>query len=152
MQILDTFDPKTTEIFTQRINQLTPESQPVWGKMNVAQMMAHLNVAYDITNGKKDPKYNMFTKFILKAFVKKIVVGDKPYKKNSQTGPLFLIADQREFEKEKELLLANILDHEKKGRSHFEGLENPGFGKLTAAEWNNLYAKHLEHHLSQFGV
>ena len=38
------------------------------------------------------------------------------------------------------------------GSAHFEGKESPSFGALTADEWNVLFAKHLDHHLTQFGV
>jgi hypothetical protein len=36
-------------------------------------------------------------KLILTAFVKKIVVGEKPYKHNSQTAPAFIVKDNRNF-------------------------------------------------------
>ena len=42
-----------------------------------------------------------FKKFILKLLVKPLVVNEKPYKKNSHTAPEFIIADERDFEKEK---------------------------------------------------
>jgi hypothetical protein len=38
---------------------------------------------------------------MMKLFVKNIVVGEKPYAKNSRTAPEFIIANQRDFEKEK---------------------------------------------------
>ena len=31
-----------------RINQLTPSSQTQWGKMDVARMLAHCNVTYEL--------------------------------------------------------------------------------------------------------
>ena len=33
-----------------------------------------------------------------------------------------------------------------------DGKESFSFGKLKAQEWNNMFAKHLNHHLEQFGV
>ncbi len=152
MEIPYTFDPKTTEHYLNRIEKLTPETQAKWGKMNVAQMLAHLNVSYDITYGKTQVKYNFFTKLILKNFIKGIVVGEKPYKKNGQTAPAFVVADQRDFDTEKEILIDYIKLTESKGEGYFEGLENSGFGVLTAKEWSNMFSKHLNHHLSQFGV
>lgn len=152
MEILNTFDPKTTEVFINRIEKLTPETKSKWGKMNVAQMLAHVCVSYDMAYGKVKPKYNFLTKFMLKTFVKGFVVGKKPYKKSSQTAPAFVIADERNFKIEKDRLIANIKLTESKGASHFEGLESSGFGVLTAKEWSNLFAKHLDHHLTQFGV
>ena len=38
------------------------------------------------------------------------------------------------------------------GASHFEGKESHSFGNLTSSEWNNMFYKHLNHHLEQFGV
>jgi hypothetical protein len=47
-------------------------------------------------------------KFILKNFIKKIIVSETPYKKNMRTAPEFLIAHERNFEKEKTTLINNI--------------------------------------------
>jgi hypothetical protein len=41
---------------------------------------------------------------------------------------------------------------EELGEKYFDGLESNSFGKLTTIEWNNLFYKHLDHHLTQFGV
>ena len=54
------FDAKEAQQYIDRINQLTPETQRKWGKMSVDQMMAHLNVAYDLTFfPEKFPKPNL---------------------------------------------------------------------------------------------
>jgi hypothetical protein len=38
------------------------------------------------------------------------------------------------------------------GEGYFNGLTSNSFGKLSTIEWNNLFYKHLDHHLRQFGV
>ncbi len=38
------------------------------------------------------------------------------------------------------------------GAKHINGKDNHSFGVMTAQEWNNGFAKHLEHQLRQFGV
>lgn len=135
-----------------RINKLTPQTASVWGKMNVSQMLAHTNVSYEMAYTDKHPRPNAFMRFILKAIVKNVVVGPKPYKRNTPTAKAFLIADERDFEKEKNHLL-EYLDHTLQlGKDHFEGRESLSFGRLTADEWNVLFYKHLDHHLQQFGV
>ena len=91
-------------------------------------------------------------KFMLKSFVKKTVVGEKMYKPNGPTSPIFIIANERDLEKEKALLIANIQKVQNLGSAYFEGKENYSFGILTSKEWNNMFYKHLEHHLTQFGV
>lgn len=35
-------DQKTSKEIIERINKLKPDSQAQWGKMNVAQMLAHV--------------------------------------------------------------------------------------------------------------
>ena len=43
----DLFAKKECEKALARIENLTRETQPEWGVMNAAQMLAHLNVAYE---------------------------------------------------------------------------------------------------------
>lgn len=152
MTLLNTFDPKTTETVLNRLEKLNHATVPQWGKMNSAQMLAHLNVPYDIDNGKKQAKISGFGKLMLKLFVKNIVVGEKPYVKNSRTSPDFIIAGERDFEKEKTLFIANVKETEAKGAAHYEGRESGAFGKLTARQWSTQFYKHLDHHFTQFGV
>ncbi len=147
------FTPEGAQTVIDRINNLKPGQQPLWGKMSADKMLAHCNVSYQfVYEQEKFKRPNWLMKFILKKFIKNIVVGDKPYAKNSRTAPEFIIADERNFEKEKAILTANILRTQQLGEKHFDGLENFSFGKLSKAEWNNLFSKHLDHHLNQFGV
>lgn len=146
------FDLNETQDFIQRINNLSSTTQPQWGKMSVGQMLAHNNVAYEMAYEDKHPKPNAFMKLILKLMVKQSVVGEKPYKKNSRTAPQFLMTEEKDFEKEKQRLIAYINKTQELGAAYFDGKESHSFGKLTKTEWNNLFSKHLDHHLMQFGV
>ncbi|NJX14133.1 DUF1569 domain-containing protein [Tamlana crocina] len=146
------FDLKETNAVINRINKLKPDTQPLWGKMSVDQMLAHCNVTYEMAYEDKHPKPNGFTKFMLKLFVKNTVVGDKPYKKNSRTAPQFLVTDTKNYVQEKARLTDYLVKTQKLGADYFDGKESHSFGKLTKTEWNNMFYKHLDHHLSQFGV
>ncbi len=146
------FDKKIAEGVIDRINCLTPDSKQLWGKMNVAQMLAHCNVSYELVYNTDVPKPTGFKKFLLKLFVKNIVVNDKPYKKNSRTAPAFLITEEKNFEEEKKRLIDHIIKTQELGAAHFDGKESHSFGKLSIDEWNNMFYKHLDHHLNQFGV
>ena len=146
------FDATDTQVVIERINALSPETQNLWGKMNVSQMMAHCNVAYELVYDDKHPKPKGFQKFMIQLFAKNIVVGPKPYKKNSRTSPMFIISDQRDFESEKNRLIAHLEKTQQLGASHFHNKESHAFGPLTEKEWNTLFYKHLNHHLQQFGV
>jgi hypothetical protein len=153
MKLLNSFDSTTTAKTLERLEQLSNTTKPVWGKMNAAQMMAHLSIPYDYAYGKKENKLSFFGKLMLNLFVKDLVVGgSKPYPKNSRTSPDFIVADERDFEKEKARLIANIKETEAKGSPYFEGKDSGAFGKLTAKQWSVQFYKHLDHHFTQFGV
>lgn len=146
------FDKNDNKELLQRIDKLNPASQALWGKMTVAQMLAHCNVAYELVYDDKHPKPNAFVKFILKLFVKSTVVGDKPYKKNGATAPAFLIKSDKNFELEKSRLVNYINKTQEHGEAYFDGKESNSFGALSKEEWNIMFYKHLHHHLTQFGV
>ncbi|MBD0851025.1 DUF1569 domain-containing protein [Maribacter arenosus] len=146
------FNAKECQETIDRINALTPETHNLWGKMNVAQMLAHCNVTYELVYTDKHPKPKGFQKFMIKLFAKNVVVGPKPYKRNTRTAPMFLITDEREFEKEKQRLIGYLQKTQKLGEEHFNGKESHAFGALSTKEWNTLFSKHLNHHLQQFGV
>ena len=147
------FDAQDAQEYINRINNLTPETQRKWGKMSVDQVLAHLNVAYDLTfTPEKFPKPSFIAKFLLSRFVKPKITNEIPYKPSLPTSPAFIIADERNYEEEKAKLIGNIQRVQQLGREAFDGKESFSFGKLKAQEWNNMFAKHLNHHLEQFGV
>jgi hypothetical protein len=100
----------------------------------------------------KHPKAGFLKRLILNAFVKNAVVGPKPYPHNTPTAPQFRMTGSKDFASEHARLIAYIQRVQQEGASAFEGRESPSFGPLTAAEWNTLFYKHLDHHLVQFGV
>lgn len=146
------FDADTLQNNKARLDVLTNETQPLWGKMNAAQMLSHLSVSYDLVQGNIKIKLNPIMRFILKTFIKKSVVGNKPYSKNGRTAPYFLMTDNKVFEDEKKRILKNMQWVFEKGEDYFEGNSTGSFGSLTAKEWSNLFQKHLDHHFNQFGV
>lgn len=153
MTILNIYSPTTTATITQRINNLAADTKPLWGKMNVGQMLAHCSVAYRQVFEENTKRPPVLVRLALQFLIKrKLTDATTPYKKNSGTAPAFIIKDERDFEKEKIQLIDYIQAVEKLSENHFEGKESNAMGKMTAQEWNNLFYKHLDHHLTQFGV
>lgn len=146
------FEKNITEEIINRINHLKSDSQPLWGKMSVAQMLAHCNVTYETVYEDKHKKPNVLMSFILKTFVKKVVVGETPYKRNNPTAPHYIISDEKNFDIEKQRLIDNITKTQHLGEAYFDQKKSHSFGVLSVKEWNNMFYKHLDHHLSQFGV
>lgn len=152
MEPKNIFKPEVTQEIISRINSLSNTSSALWGKMDVAKMLAHCSVTYEMVYESHHKKPNAFVRQLLKWFIKPPVVNDKPYKKNSQTAPAFIISDKKEFEKEKQRLISYLQKTQELGESYFENKESLSFGKLNSKEWNNMFYKHLDHHLKQFGV
>ena len=146
------FDKNISATVIARIENLNSNSKSVWGKMSVAQMLAHCSVTYESIYDKTQKKPNKFKALMLNLLVKNIVVGEKPYKTNSRTSPEYIISDERDFFKEKERLIQYIKKTQELGTAYFENKESQSFGPLTSTEWNNMFYKHLDHHLHQFSV
>ena len=146
------FESSVTNSIINRVEKLTPYTKGLWGKMTVAQMLAHCNVTYELVYENKHPKPNFIVRFILKLLVKKSVVNEVPFKHNGQTAPIFIVKDDKNFEVEKSRLINYLIKTEQLGEQFFSNKESHSFGVLTSKEWNNMFYKHLNHHLSQFGV
>ena len=146
------FDSVTVAELTARINRLTPSTMAQWGKMSVDQMLAHCNVSYDMAYTDLHLKARGVKRFLLNLFVKQAVVGPKPYPRNSPTAPEFRMVGAKHFEQERAKLVDYLNRVQRDGAAGFEGRESPSFGPLTSGEWNTLFYKHLDHHLTQFGV
>jgi Protein of unknown function (DUF1569) len=153
MEALNIFEKNVTDVLIGRINRLNENTAAQWGKMNVAQMLAHCSVTYEMIFENKHQAPNFLVKFILKTFVKKrLTDATTPYEKNSGTAPAFVIKGERNFEEEKKRLIDYLQRTQVLGEKHFDGKQSLSFGNLTQKEWSNLMYKHIHHHLTQFGV
>lgn len=153
MAIKNVFSQEVTDELVARIQSLHKDTVPQWGKMSVDQMLAHCCVPYEyVYTPHKYKKPNAFVRFILKSFVKNGVVNEVAYKRDVRTAPDFIIKDNKDFEAEKNRLIGFLQQTCNDGPTVFDGKESHSFGTLTLTEWNNMFYKHLDHHLTQFGV
>ena len=148
MEVKNLFDNNVKLDVISRINKLTPQSQAQWGKMNVAQMLAHCQMPLGVATGKHTLKRN-FLLSLIGPFFKKQLFNQTPFKRNLPTDKSFIIANPQEFEKEKQNLIDMVNSFSATAMS---GEPHPFFGKLTKEEWSKGTWKHLDHHLQQFGV
>jgi hypothetical protein len=151
MALPNIFSEEVANEVMARVNKLSPEDTPQWGKMNVSQMLAHCNVPYEMVYENKHRKPNAFMKFIIQLMAKNAVVSEKPYKRSTPTAPAFKIIGDRDFEVEKSRLINYVQKTRQLGEAAFDGKESHSFGKLNIDQWNNMFYKHLDHHLTQFG-
>jgi hypothetical protein len=145
------FNDTDSQAIISRIQKLDPSSPRQWGKMNVAQMLAHCNVSLETAMGKNSMKRLLIGR-ILGPLVRKQVLGPKPFGKNSPTDKSYVFKDERNFEEEKAKILETIRNFHENGAAGCTKDAHPFFGHFTPEEWALFQWKHLDHHLRQFGV
>ncbi|MGE3801428.1 MAG: DinB family protein [Candidatus Kapaibacterium sp.] len=146
------YSPEVYQEVLSRIEQLTKEAQPQWGKMSVGQMLAHCSAAQEVTNGTKKLEGTPFIVKLFKGMIRNIVVNDKPYKQSLQTHPQYKQTSERDFEAERERLLESLKTFVEMDESKAAQMEHPILGRMTREERGWSMYKHLNHHLQQFGV
>jgi len=149
MEVKNLFDPAVKQEIIDRINKLTPGTKPLWGKMNVAQMLAHIQKPIGIAFGTHQPK-GSFLLGLLGPLFKSKLWDEKPYKQSLPTDPTFIMTGQeKDFEVEKAAVIEMI---NRFTETNIAGERHPVFGKLSRENWSKATWKHLDHHLKQFGV
>lgn len=135
--------------FFERINSLSSDGKPSFGKMNAGQMVCHctdqIRLAFGTLKAKKSENLTREEIFALANAGKTVptptgmdqVAGDgtKPTIFNDDINTL----------KEHIIEFSNFDDN-------FEFGRHPYFGKLTKEKWTSLTIYHLDHHLKQFNV
>ncbi|ARN79423.1 hypothetical protein BST97_09060 [Nonlabens spongiae] len=143
------FDQKTYDSLRNRLDALSPDAEPQWGRMDAAQMLKHCQ--YPIQIALEKEKMKLKPNYMARIFFKKAMYNDKPWKKNLPTVRSFKVVDQKDFESEREKLdqwMQELwYDRENENRR-----PHPVFGKFTNEQWGQMQWKHLDHHFRQFGV
>lgn len=137
----------------QRIYQLSPNNVALWGKMNVAQMLAHCSAGLQEAIEQKNKKQMFIGKVIGGWMKRKLLQEGYRFGKGTPTSKEFIILHQPIFEEEQEKLISLLklfslmgqTGKLKEGRHAF-------YGKMSPLHWDRLMCVHLNHHLNQFGV
>ena len=145
------FSKNDTDELISRINSLKADSKPLWGEMNVSQMLAHCTVLLKATVGEIVVKGNFFMQLIGRIFKNKIIYKSE-IKKNTPTSKEFVVNDERNFEEEKNLLISYLKKFPGQSKEIITKNPHPFFGKLSPEDYDYLQYKHVDHHLRQFGV
>jgi hypothetical protein len=145
------FERDAVDEVIARIDKLEPATQRQWGKMDVAQMMAHCCAALDMASGRVNPPRILLGRVIGPIF-KSVYTNEKPLSKNSPTDKKLMISDQRDFGREQEKLKVCLRQFQEGGEAKCTRHPHPFFGALSPQDWSRGMYKHMDHHLRQFGV
>ncbi len=145
------FERESAEEIISRIDKLQPATERQWGKMDVAQMMAHCSATMDMASGRLNPPRILLGR-LLGPLVKPFFTNEKPFSRNGPTDKKLVISDQRDFPREQEQLRLKIRQFHDGGEGNCTRHPHPFFGALTPQQWSRGMYKHLDHHLRQFGA
>jgi len=146
------FEAARVEEVKQRIEQLRPDSERLWGKMNPAQALAHCSAAMGMAVGEIKPPRILIGRLLGPVAKKSLIVNGTPMRRNSMTEKSVVVTDERDFEAERKRLSESIDRFAAGGPEICTKHPHFFFGPLTPVEWAALMYQHLDHHLRQFGA
>lgn len=134
----------------ERLETLDPSSQPRWGSMNVAQMLAHVALVLEEAMSDKKATQTLMGRIFGAGMKRKTLLQGFP--KNIPTDAHLKVTDPREFHQEKERVKVLLERFFQGGEMVITRQPHTFFGRMTAIEWSRLQYLHLDHHFRQFGA
>lgn len=146
------FDKSTADKMIRRVQSLTPEATPLWGSMNVTEMLLHCNMIQEKLlqaakpSGKKTSVKQYLTRWLVLYVMPRYPKGAAAPKDFRTKG----VIDRETFQEQQQRFIQNLIIFQQ----HTAPVEHyhPYFGKLNTKEWGITCWKHNDHHLRQFGV
>jgi len=142
-------DPAVRDSIRARVQQLSSDMAPRWGKMTVDQMLWHVNRVLSNALGEFAP--DDIPVPIPRALAK-FVTLTMPWPKNFETQPAYRVDGRYVFTAERDRCLALIDDVTSRRIDSTSWGKSAAFRNMSGRDWSRLNAKHLDHHLRQFGV
>lgn len=141
-------DPAYRAGFEKRLAALRPDSPRKWGTMSVDQMLWHVTTTLQLHLGEIPAPRERAP---LPRSVMKFLVLNLPWPRGTPTLASLVAKQQYDFADEHQRCL-RLIDKFTSKRLDEDWPENPIFGKVSGTDISRLQAKHLDHHLKQFGV
>jgi hypothetical protein len=142
------FDKAAYNEVCERLDKLSEDSSPLWGRMTAGQMVWHCQFPLKLAIKNKKTEQNPNP--LLRWFFKRSLYSDKPWRKNLPTVRQAKAVEPKDFAEEYPKLLQLIEEvHNLRERENWN--PHPMFGTFTKQQWGQMQYKHLDHHLRQFG-
>jgi hypothetical protein len=146
-------NPKVGACLAARIQSLTPQTPPRWGLMSSAQMLRHLNLAFQMALGDYTVANSSNRK--LNSPLARFVSLTLPVRwpKGIATLPETDVVTQLHpcvFSQERSTLIG-LLTRFSQAKPPDLRATHPILGPFTHAQWMRWGFRHTDHHLRQFG-
>ena len=146
------FNPDSAKAIQARIDRLTPDARPLWGRMSAGEMVCHLTDAFKVALG--ETPTNLRTSILSNRLVRWLIISVFPLPRGKATTsrefqltlPANWNADRGDFRRYFERVLVKGRDPNATWNTH------PSFGRMGTNQYGKLMYKHMDHHLRQFGV
>jgi len=144
----DLFDSSERAALSARLQRLRPDDEARWGSLTPARLLAHLIDAFAIGFGERKVQVR---RGFLSTRLGRALVLRLPIPRGRITAPPdFHATEPGDFAADKQRVL-DLIARFADGPDQRWG-SSPIFGELTPRQWATLQAKHLRHHLEQFGL
>ena len=140
--------PAVRDSIRARIQALSATTPPRWGRMSADQMLWHCN---QVLSTSLDDIQVVPRRPPIPVPVLKFMLFNLPWPHGAPTAPEYQSEVSRDFEAERKRCL-ELIDRLTARKIEEDGWGPAVFGKISGREWSRLQAKHLDHHLKQFGA
>ena len=140
-------DKPVRDELISRINCVSENSHPAWGKMNAYQMLKHCSIAEESYLGKKNYNRTLLGRLIGKKVLQHMLKDDSPMMRNAKTLKAFVVTGNGDFEVERKKWIALLNEYRNYSR---DDIVHWFFGPMTKEQIGYFSYKHADHHLRQF--
>jgi len=142
------------EKLKETLAQLEAKAPALWGKMDAQQMVEHLNLVLEISNGTLDVVIYTPEKYIEKS--QAFLMSQEPLPRNfvAKFIPEEPITHKNaDLKSAVEVFLNSAEKHQKYWHEKdAENRNHPVFGNLNKTMWDCVHNKHITHHFIQFSL
>ena len=144
------WEPSVRTSLADRVERLTADTKPLWGKMNASGMLAHVNDSYRMALGDLYVKSkNLPLRFTP---IKQLIIYAAPFPKGAPTAPELIARCAAACIEEEHKAYAELLSRLAAVTPATKLQDHPAFGRLTHRAYGVLIARHTDHHFRQFGL
>lgn len=143
------WDARARDELLDRLERLSPDALPRWGRMNAPQMLAHLAKWMQMAEGALETgTYRLPVRY---PPLKQLLIYWLPWPKGVPTAPELICTDHFDWAIERAAVRQLIRSFEKRDPEAAWPL-HPAFGKMSSKAWGVLGYRHTDHHFRQFGI
>jgi hypothetical protein len=143
------FDPVSRSRIVERLDRLTPEHQPRWGRMTSHQLICHLAQALRMSLASECPGQPRGV--MSRPPLNWLMIYVMPWPRGAKVPPEFFDFELDEWARDRDEL-RELIGQFGARRPTDKWPAHMAFGRISGRAWGVVQYRHLDHHLRQLGV